>query len=212
MCKAHVEVSDQRICRAIHRGEKRCHCSNGGSKKAADKLVLDVRFPKAQSVISTPLKHYLAATPLSNLPSVTVHLLPSVYTVCHTLLKYRCDITNAVLQPPTAVILYRVFQLWDDRKAVSRGLILGFAMCFGGAVAFAVLAQAQLSGVQHNKSQKFRLIKLNLLKEGLQFVKSINTCSFDHKSWYMSGLWATMVLHRVLLTWNILKPLYTGSV
>jgi len=95
------------------------------------------------------------------------------------------------------IILFRVYTLWDDRKNISYALMGGFVVCFGATVVFVVLAGIQLIG-------------------GMRYVAEANTCSFEKRSWYLTGAWSPMVLYDLyvllLLCVNVLsRPRKTDS-
>ncbi|EPS94437.1 hypothetical protein FOMPIDRAFT_1134365, partial [Fomitopsis schrenkii] len=95
---------------------------------------------------------------------------------CTSLLIFILFYGMLIAASVNSIILYRVYTLWDDRKNISRALIGGFVCCYAVTLVFAVLTGIHLS-------------------PGMQYLVSINACSFARKSFYTSVTWSGIVLY-----------------
>ncbi|PCH40554.1 hypothetical protein WOLCODRAFT_67498, partial [Wolfiporia cocos MD-104 SS10] len=98
-----------------------------------------------------------------------------------------CIINSASSQ---FALLLRIYGLWDGRKVVKYALVIGFVICFGITLTFAVATLGQTL-------------------DSLRYLQIINSCTTSAKLKSIVGVWGGMVLYDVYVFLLILTNEFT---
>lgn len=115
-------------------------------------------------------------------------LMPLSTSSCHGLvivLSVYCILGSALSQ---FVLLLRVYALWDNRRSVKYALYIGFMVCLGISLGFAItIGHNLLHSIVYFKIQHFEACVINSTSRQVNFAL------------YAIGLWGGMLLYDVFV-------------